>query len=137
MLEFVLLSLEDTKKIAQKLAQNAKIGDVFLLFGNLGSGKTTFSKFFIQSFFKDHTLNVTSPTFPIIQTYGPNNELWHIDLYRIENQNEIYNLGLEEAEERSIMLIEWPERLMDYLPVGNIVNLEFSIEGANRKLIHF
>ncbi len=135
MRKFPLFSLEETQKIAKEFAEKATLGDIFLLFGDLGSGKTTFSRFFIQSFFGDHTLNVTSPTFPIIQTYGPHNEIWHIDLYRIDDESEIYNLGLEEAQNKSIMIIEWPEKLGNYRPHGNIIHLNFSIIDSTRILI--
>jgi tRNA threonylcarbamoyl adenosine modification protein YjeE len=136
MAEWILSSLEDTKIVASQMAKCAKKGDIYLLFGDLGSGKTTFSQFFIQSFFESPNLNVTSPTFPIIQIYGPSQELWHVDLYRIEKPSEINQLGLEEAYGNAIMLIEWPERLGEYNLWGNIIHLRFSYEQGVRKLIY-
>ena len=126
MVEFILNSLHDTDLIAKKIANEAKIGDIFLLYGDLGSGKTTFSRFFIREFLKNPDLDVTSPTFNIIQTYGNSlKEVWHVDLYRIEDVNEIYNLGLEDAYGNALMLIEWPERFGSNIPYGKfIINLE-------------
>ncbi len=135
MAELILNSLEDTCTISKELAFDAKIGDIFLLYGDLGAGKTTFSRFFIREFLQDPGLDVTSPTFNIIQTYGEHpKEVWHVDLYRIENQNEIYNLGLEDAYGNALMLIEWPERFGSIIPSGNIIKLDFSIKNEKYHL---
>lgn len=129
MAEFILNSIDDTALVAKKLADEAKIGDIFLLYGDLGAGKTTFSRLFIREFLKVPNLDVTSPTFNIIQTYGDHSkEVWHVDLYRIENSNEIYNLGLEDAYGNVLMLIEWSERFGSNIPFGNIIKLDFSIK---------
>jgi tRNA threonylcarbamoyladenosine biosynthesis protein TsaE len=135
MAEFILNSLDDTALVAKELASEAKIGDIFLLYGDLGAGKTTFSRLFIREFLKVPDLDVTSPTFNIIQTYGdPSKEVWHVDLYRIENSNEIYNLGLEDAYGNVLMLIEWSERFGSNIPVGNIIKLDFSIKNEKYHL---
>ncbi len=87
-------------------------GDVVALFGDLGAGKTSFSRGVLRGlgFHGD----VSSPTFPIVQIYdGPELRLpvWHVDLYRIENPEELEELGLDEARQDAALLIEWPERL--------------------------
>jgi tRNA threonylcarbamoyl adenosine modification protein YjeE len=135
MIEFSLFSLEDTQKAAIELAKSAKLNDIFLLYGDLGTGKTTFSRFFIREFLNAPNLNVTSPTFTLIQTYGePPEEIWHIDLYRIQDPSEIYNLGLEDIYGNALMLIEWPERFGNQIPSGNITRLDFSISEKARRL---
>ena len=130
---WILNTYADTKNVADSFARYANPGDIYLLSGDLGAGKTTFCQFFIQEFLKNPDISVTSPTFPIIQTYGQNNQIWHIDLYRIEDEREIYHLGLEEAAS-SIMLIEWPERLGSFKLRGKIFILEFTLNDGVRSL---
>ena len=113
---YSLPSEQHTKGLAESLAKTAKKGDVFLLSGDLGMGKTTFARFFIRELMEDDTV-VTSPTFTLIQTYdAPQVRVYHADLYRLVSPEEVFELGLEEAFEKGITLIEWPERLGAMLP---------------------
>lgn len=82
---------------------------MLLLYGEIGSGKTTFAQGFIQHFFEAPEA-VTSPTFTLMQSYEPKDSapIWHLDLYRLEAEEEIEELGLQELSLQSIMLIEWP-----------------------------
>lgn len=108
-MQIKLKTEQDTKKLAEEFASKAKFGDIFLLSGNLGAGKTTFAKHFIQTL-TNKDINVTSPTFTICNIYETKNcPIYHFDLYRIEKENELEELGLEEAFETGITLIEWPE----------------------------
>ena len=121
MVEIVHVStLDDTQSLAEKLAGQAKLGDVFALAGDLGAGKTAFARFFIQAMCGEAT-NVSSPTFNLLQTYplpGEAHEIWHYDLYRIEHPSALIELGLDEALQH-ITLIEWPDRLGDMrLPIA-------------------
>jgi tRNA threonylcarbamoyl adenosine modification protein YjeE len=81
--------------------------------GDIGTGKTTFSQFFIREVLINKEQEITSPTFNIVHIYdtlkGP---VWHVDLYRIENPSEIDELGLLEAMNEAICLIEWPGLIM-------------------------
>lgn len=88
---------------------------IILLYGDLGTGKTTFTKGFIRSFLKDDSLGVTSPTFALVRVYDNSIKVYHADLYRLSDPEEIPYVGLFEDSE-GIYLIEWPERLEYYLP---------------------
>lgn len=113
---YLLKSPEDTAKKAEYLAFLVECGDVILLSGELGAGKTTFARSFIHSYLRKE-VHVQSPTFPLIQVYDQGKcELWHCDFYRLEDPEEILELGLEEAYAKGIVLIEWPERLGTYRP---------------------
>jgi tRNA threonylcarbamoyladenosine biosynthesis protein TsaE len=100
--------------MAEELAANTDPPFSFFLNGEVGTGKTTFSQFFIRSILIDKNQHITSPTFNIIQIYetikGP---VWHVDLYRIRDAEEINDLGLFEAMSEFICLIEWPDLLRD------------------------
>lgn len=126
-----LKSLQITRKIAMILAQNIKKGLCICLYGDLGTGKTTFSRFFINSLSKKN-INVPSPTFSMVQLYELKNfSIWHYDLYRLSNKTEIFALDFDLAL-NDIVLIEWPEIIKDFLPSERI-DIFFK-EDKNRKL---
>lgn len=108
-------SLNKTKLIAEILALKSNPGDVFFLKGSLGSGKTTFARYFIKFLSKKikKNQNVVSPTYNLIQNYNCDGKklVCHIDLYRLKNIKEIENLGFFEEIEDKIALIEWPEKI--------------------------
>lgn len=109
-------TIKETKEFAIECAKSAKPRDIFLLNGPLGAGKSVFAREFIQYFAQD-AIEVPSPTFTLVQTYDlPQASIWHFDLYRLEDPEEIYEIGWEEALEDSILLIEWPERLGSLMP---------------------
>ncbi|MBA3813597.1 MAG: tRNA (adenosine(37)-N6)-threonylcarbamoyltransferase complex ATPase subunit type 1 TsaE [Alphaproteobacteria bacterium] len=113
---FTTYSEEETALVAQDIAGFLKPRDVILLKGELGAGKSTFARALIQALCAEHT-EVPSPTFTLVQTYEtPNFVVWHFDLYRLNHQQEIYELGIEEAYASGVCLIEWPERLGTALP---------------------
>lgn len=113
--KIVLASLDDTRKLAHSVGARLRCGDVVTLAGDLGAGKTTFAQFLIQGL-STVEVEVTSPTFNLLQTYpvmladGRDTELYHYDLYRIEDPSALTELGLEDAV-REVALIEWPDRL--------------------------
>lgn len=101
-----------TERAGSALAERLRAGDVVALFGNLGAGKTTFARGVLRGL--GLRGDVPSPTFPLVLAYDPPDvrlPVWHVDLYRVEAPEELEELGLEEAREAGVLLIEWPERL--------------------------
>ncbi len=117
-IEISARSPEDTARLAERLAGRLRAGDVLLLEGPIGAGKTHFARCLIQSLM-DTPEDVPSPTFTLVQTYDTSaGEVWHADLYRLTSLDEIEELGLAEAFESAICLIEWPDRLGPLSPPG-------------------
>ena len=115
------LDTEDVTRLwASRLGACLKVGDVVALHGDLGAGKTAFARAIIQS--KQDSSggqveDVPSPTFTLVQTYDVGDQtIWHFDLYRLTDPEEVYELDFEDALEEGICLIEWPERLQNLLP---------------------
>ena len=112
---FISKSEKDTKKLAETLAQKAKRGDVFALFGTVGMGKSVFARAFIQKL--TDAKEVPSPTFTLVQQYEASDfEIYHFDLYRLKSPDEVFELGFEEAVYEGVCLIEWPEQAGNWLP---------------------
>ena len=106
-------SLNDLEKIVTKVKKLILPGDYLFLYGEIGVGKTTFSRLLINNFEKENNLKnseVLSPTFNILFEYDIKDfTIKHYDFYRLKNENEIQNIGLFENSEQSITIIEWPE----------------------------
>lgn len=114
-----------TCRLAQALALRLQPGDTLLLSGGLGAGKTHFARCLIQALLL-RPEDVPSPTFTLVQTYdGATGEVWHADLYRLADTAEIAELGLAEAFETAICIVEWPDRLGRDLP-GNALHARFT-----------
>ena len=106
---------DDTKKLAQQFARLAKKGDVFALYGTLGVGKSCFSRYFIQELVEIE--DVPSPTFTLVQMYEADNfEIYHYDMYRLKNDIEAFELGIEESFYFGVNLVDWPEKIERLLP---------------------
>ena len=121
-----LLDENETLKLGALIGENSRVGDFFALNGDLGAGKTTFARGFISRV--AHTDDVPSPTFTILQTYDADNdsEICHFDLYRLEDPDEIWELGWEELGDK-ITLCEWCERAGQYLPQQRLeINIAFA-----------
>ncbi|HSR72376.1 MAG TPA: tRNA (adenosine(37)-N6)-threonylcarbamoyltransferase complex ATPase subunit type 1 TsaE [Kiloniellales bacterium] len=121
-----------TETLAARLSGLARRGDVIALFGDLGTGKTTFARAFVNALPRAEGAprgdeEVPSPTFTLLQIYERRPApIWHFDLYRVRRPDEAYELGLEEALAEGISLIEWPERLGPLLPAERLeVHLAF------------
>ncbi|MEN8236934.1 MAG: tRNA (adenosine(37)-N6)-threonylcarbamoyltransferase complex ATPase subunit type 1 TsaE [Pseudomonadota bacterium] len=120
-----LPTLTATEDLARMYACLAEIGDVITLQGDLGTGKTTFARAFIQAWMQK-SCQVPSPTFTLVQLYERKEQtLYHFDLYRLDSVLEVIELGLEEALHTGLTLIEWPERL-EGMALSNHLKLEFS-----------
>lgn len=124
--------LEKTKWVAASFAKNAKPGDVFCLFGELGAGKTEFARAFIQSLCGN--VKVTSPTYNIVQPYDGKFPIYHFDLYRIKHEAELEETGLGESLVQGICLIEWPQVAEHLLP-EDAKKIEISIIDENTRKI--
>ena len=119
-----------TAALGERLGAVARAGDVIALVGDLGAGKTTLARALIRSHLGPET-EAPSPTFTLVQTYpGPRFDIWHFDLYRLEDPGEARELGMEEAVD-GLSLIEWPERLGRYLPTVRL-EVRLSLEGQGR-----
>lgn len=111
-----LTSPQKTADFAVRLGAVLHAGDTLLLHGSIGAGKTHFARSLIQS---QLTIpeDVPSPTFTLVQTYETGQgEIWHADLYRLSGPNDVMELGLVDAFETALCLIEWPDRLGDLAP---------------------
>ncbi|TGW14776.1 tRNA (adenosine(37)-N6)-threonylcarbamoyltransferase complex ATPase subunit type 1 TsaE [bacterium NHP-B] len=130
---FSLCSWQDTKNVAKALGACVRKGDVVLLCGDLGSGKTALVRLTLQAMRGDD-VRVQSPTFPLILTYDtPQGPVWHADLYRL-TPDEIPSLGLEEAWDERITFIEWPDRLTACPPHPLLLDLTVDAPRGKRTL---
>lgn len=120
----------DTDRLAQAMAPWLQAGDVALLDGPIGAGKTQFCRALIRARLGREE-DVPSPTFTLVQTYDATPEIWHADLYRLTHPDEAWELGLDEAFETALCLVEWPDRLGKSLPAG-AVRLRFAPQGEGR-----
>jgi len=122
-----------TEAIGQRLAARAKPGDVLLLSGPLGAGKSTLARAFIRAVAGDPGLTVPSPTFTLVQSYEtPRGEIWHYDLWRLDGPAALEELGWDEAQS-GIVLVEWPERLGALTP-PHALHITLSPDGAGREI---
>lgn len=121
------------QQLAAKIAPYLKRGDVLQLKGDLGVGKTTFTRALITAL-AGKTVEVPSPTFTIVQQYElPQFTLCHFDLYRLKNSEELIEVGVEQALQEGVAVLEWPELAAEFLPQDSLV-LEFSYSGQGRAL---
>ncbi len=129
-----LASEEDTRALGAQLALLLRRGNVIALRGELGAGKTTLVRGLIQSLL-GHEEEVASPTYTLVQMYeGPDFPVWHFDLYRLENADDVQELGWDETQD-GVALIEWPDRAGAHLPVNRLdVFLEISGDGRRARL---
>ena len=121
---FTSQSENDTKQFAKNLANKLKIGDVVVLSGELGSGKTKFTEGILEFFnLQDE---ISSPTFTIVNEYEtPKCPIYHFDVYRLTDEDEFLAIGGEEYFEKGICIIEWGERIEEVLP-PHYIKITFS-----------
>ncbi|MFM2278365.1 MAG: hypothetical protein RLZZ444_596 [Pseudomonadota bacterium] len=122
-----------TINLGEDLALTVGAGDCLALHGDLGAGKTTLSRALIRAMAGDPTLEVPSPTFTLVQTYEARIPISHFDLYRIGDESELDELGLDESLERGAALVEWPEKAGSRLP-ANAIRVEIHHEGQGRQV---
>lgn len=105
---FEITKIEDWEKLAEKIIPQLK-HNILLLKGNLGAGKTTFTKSLVKALGSDD--NVDSPTYALVNEYNsPKGKIFHFDLYRVESVEELYDIGIDEYLDSGFLsIIEWPE----------------------------
>ena len=130
------LSLTDeaaTERLGAALAGRLRARDVVALEGGLGAGKTTLARAILRAAAGDAALVVPSPTFTLVEIYDtPKGVFWHFDLYRLEEAQQVFELGWEEARADGIVLVEWAERLGMLLPEKRLT-VTLAIEGESRR----
>ena len=124
MYNFISKSEKDTINFAKNLASKLQKGDVIVLTGELGSGKTKFTQGFLEYFGLEN--EISSPTFTIVNEYNAPNSLniYHFDVYRLADIDEFYAIGGEEYFENGICIIEWGEIIKEALP-KNYIHITF------------
>jgi tRNA threonylcarbamoyladenosine biosynthesis protein TsaE len=128
-------SEDETATLGRELAATLSAGDVLLLYGDLGAGKTAFVRGLAEGLGVSRD-EVSSPTFTLIQEYrGGRVTLFHVDLYRIEDPREFDELGLEEIAEEGVLAIEWAERLPEPPPHAIRISIEHVGEAERRVTI--
>ena len=131
-----LPSEESTTALARAMAPRLAPGDVVLLQGPVGAGKSHFARAFIRESLPGGAAeDIPSPTYTLVQTYdGIHGEIRHFDLYRLNNPEEISELGLEQAMEETICLVEWPERMGSRAP-SNAIRIVFDVTGDESRRV--
>ena len=135
-----ILDLRELEKLSTNLCKDISVGNIYLLQGELGAGKTTFVRLLINNLFVLNNLpkpsSITSPTFPILITYELNSsQIYHYDLYRVKSLKELEELDFFENLNNNITFIEWPEMLIS-LPLNKnhyLINLDM-ISETKRKI---
>ena len=126
-------SEEDTVALGEKLAAELPAKAVVLLIGNLGAGKTTLAKGIVKGLGAAQPDEVSSPTFTLIHEYSPS--VYHIDLYRLDREEQVATLGLDEIFDRNaVVLIEWGERFERLMPEDRI-EIRLRATGENSREI--
>ena len=134
--KYITNSEEETKEFAKEFAKKLKIGDVVILSGDLGSGKTKFVEGVLSNFGLEN--EISSPTFTIVNEYKKDDiNIYHFDVYRLEDSDEFYAIGREEYFEKGICSIEWGEIIEDALANKYIkINFKRNIEDDNKREIN-
>jgi len=127
-------SVDQTRAIAASLAELARPGDLILMAGDLGAGKTAFTQGF--GFGLGVTAPITSPTFTIAQVYSGRLTLHHLDVYRLDQLNEVLDIGIAELlDEGGVTLIEWGDQILPILPADFLeIRLAYGEEDDDRVL---
>ena len=135
-MEIVTNSENETIELGKKIAPQLKRGDIVVLSGDLGSGKTKFTEGILTYFGLEN--EISSPTFTIVNEYHTSEvPIYHFDVYRLSDIDEFYAIGGEEYFDKGISIIEWGEMIEDILPDDYIkVTFERSYEEENKRIIN-
>ncbi|MDL2287102.1 tRNA (adenosine(37)-N6)-threonylcarbamoyltransferase complex ATPase subunit type 1 TsaE [Eubacteriales bacterium OttesenSCG-928-G02] len=134
--QYKINNLAETELLAASLAEEIQKRRFVCLYGGLGSGKTTFTKYIVKALIPECLPLVHSPTFAIVNEYlGEKDNIFHFDLYRIKDEEELYATGFYDYEDRNgILILEWPENIKEIVPENAI---HIRIETANDERIFY
>jgi len=128
---------KETEALGERLARLLKGGEIIALSGELGSGKTTFTKGIARGLGVDNAEYVNSPSFVLIKEYSGRVNLYHFDLYRLDNLYEIEYIGIQEyLNSNGVVVIEWAQKLKELLP-EEFLKISIKITGNNRRNFEF
>lgn len=132
-MNFQINQINDWQKVVDSILPELK-HNILLLKGNLGAGKTTFTQFLLKSLGSKDEVN--SPTYSIVNEYSsPKGKIYHFDLYRLKNIDEVYDIGIEEYLDNAFLcIIEWPEVYEDELYGLNYHSMSINNTGENREI---
>lgn len=132
-MQFNIEKIEDWQKVVDSILPELKY-NILLLKGNLGAGKTTFTQFLLKNLGSEDEIN--SPTYSIVNEYSsPKGKIYHFDLYRLKNIEEVYDIGIEEYLDNAFLcIIEWPEVYEDELYGLNYHSMSINNTGENREI---
>ncbi len=134
MTQYISHSLEDTDRIAKEIASTLSGTEVIAMKGGLGVGKTTFTRALVTKFGVDES-GVHSPTFAIVNEYHGTIPVYHFDMYRVMDEDDLYSTGFYDYLGKGLIIIEWSENILDYLP-SDAVFIELSYgEDENSRII--
>lgn len=138
---YIVKNLKETEKLAKEISKYPLKGKCLLLNGNLGAGKTTFTKFLLKNLGVKSI--VSSPTFTILNEYEAQYPIYHFDMYRITDPSELYELGFEDYltnpnsqfVKNGLKIVEWGENVKEILP-KDAINIDIEkIDDNTRKFI--
>lgn len=133
-MKYISHSTLETENIAYEIAKTVVPPKVICLSGDLGAGKTAFTRGFARAFGIEK--GVSSPTFTLMHRYDGSVQINHYDLYRLTDFDELLDIGFEDEIENGISLIEWPDKFMDYMPSDRIaVTISRTDSGDNERII--
>ena len=135
-MHYITHSPEETEKLGAALAQRLKPGTIIAYTGDLGAGKTAFTRGLAKGL--GYTQPVTSPTYTIVNEYlGGRLPLFHFDMYRLASSDDLWDIGWEDYLERGgVCAVEWSENVADAMPEGTVyVSIERAPEGENARII--
>jgi tRNA threonylcarbamoyladenosine biosynthesis protein TsaE len=134
----IIKSLNDLKKFLKSFAKQISGNEIILLKGGLGLGKTTFVKELLKILHPKLNLNITSPTFTILNLYeAEHKKIYHYDLYRIKSPAELYEIGFFDNLGEDLIFIEWPDLIIDYLKKSKLkfITIELKFVGEAREVL--
>ncbi len=131
--ELIIKNEKETESFGRALAEELKAGDVLALIGDLGTGKTALTRYIAKGLGIDE--RITSPTFTIVKEYTEGRlPLYHFDVYRVSDEDELFNIGIEEYFFGSgVCIVEWADMILDILPENTkFIYLEYGKDEGER-----